>query len=333
MSAPPTRRALLLGLAALALGGCVPPAPNVAPTATGPVGSLRLGLVGTFATMLPFQLGSDGLYAAEGLEVQTLTVAPQAVAQALAAGSLDLAAVSPNYLISLRSAGQEIIGLYAGFNQADYGWYARPEITSWAQLRGRTLGVTSLGGATASLTRYVLRKHGLDPETDVTLVPVSVAGGMVAALKAGQVDAGLLGSPLTWQAEAAGFRRLGTQAEEVAASWPKFLLIARERLLDERADALGAFLRAVVRAIRAIKADRSAAVAALVATYKFEPAIAERAYDELAAGYDERGRLPTAAMPTFWKITIEAGEAPEAWPEERLLDRRFVDSFDRWAPR
>jgi hypothetical protein len=51
------------------------------------------------------------------------------------------------------------------------------------------------------------------------------------------------------------------------------------------------------------------------------------------AGYDERGRLPTRSMPTFWEVAIAAGDATEPWPESKLLDSRFVESFDEWAPR
>jgi hypothetical protein len=60
---------------------------------------------------------------------------------------------------------------------------------------------------------------------------------------------------------------------------------------------------------------------------------AERAYDELMAGFDERGRLPTASMPVFWEIAVAAGEVSEPWPESRFFDRQFVDTFDEWAPR
>jgi hypothetical protein len=46
----------------------------------------------------------------------------------------------------------------------------------------------------------------------------------------------------------------------------------------------------------------------------------------------ERGRLPAAAMPIFWELAVEADEVGEAWPESRFLDRRFIDSFEAWAP-
>ena len=38
-------------------------------------------------------------------------------------------------------------------------------------------------------------------------------------------------------------------------------------------------------------------------------------------------------MPVFWEIAVAAGEVTEPWPESRFFDRRFVDTFDEWAPR
>jgi hypothetical protein len=37
-------------------------------------------------------------------------------------------------------------------------------------------------------------------------------------------------------------------------------------------------------------------------------------------------------MPVFWSIAVAAGEVEAPWPESRFLDRRLIDTFDRWAP-
>jgi hypothetical protein len=88
-----------------------------------------------------------------------------------------------------------------------------------------------------------------------------------------------------------------------------------------------------VRALRLLRADRELGVGLLGRWLKYERAQAERALDESLAGFDERGRLPTASMPVFWDIAVAAGEVGEPWPESRYVDRRFIDTFERWAPR
>jgi hypothetical protein len=65
---------------------------------------------------------------------------------------------------------------------------------------------------------------------------------------------------------------------------------------------------------------------------KFTESDAAGAYDSAVAGMDETGNLPEASMKTFWEVTVQNGDVDKPWPESKYMDRRFVDSFKRWAP-
>ncbi len=95
---------------------------------------------------------------------------------------------------------------------------------------------------------------------------------------------------------------------------------------------LRAFLRAYVRGVRRARADREASVEMLGAWAKYSRADAERAYAETLPTFDERGIPSPRAMAVFWRVMAAIGEASEPWPDARFLDRRFIDSFDDWAP-
>jgi len=66
---------------------------------------------------------------------------------------------------------------------------------------------------------------------------------------------------------------------------------------------------------------------------KYSKEDAERAYDDVINSFNERGTLPTKWMPVFWEIAVASGDVKQAWPESQLLDRRFIDTFDQWAPK
>jgi hypothetical protein len=88
-----------------------------------------------------------------------------------------------------------------------------------------------------------------------------------------------------------------------------------------------------VAAIRLARADRALVIATYMERLKFQKPYAERAYDAILPGYDERGSLPDAkSMEVFWSLQIERGEAKEPWPSERILDDRFIRTFADWAP-
>jgi ABC-type nitrate/sulfonate/bicarbonate transport system substrate-binding protein len=131
----------------------------------------------------------------------------------------------------------------------------------------------------------------------------------------------------------AGFNMLGSQGEEIAPQWPKHVFVAKKKFLDDNPNTVRAILAAHVAAIRLARADRALVVSTYMERLKFQKPYAERAYDAIVPGYDERGSLPDAkSMEVFWSLQIERGEAKEPWPSGRILDDRFIRTFADWAP-
>lgn len=284
-------------------------------------------------TFLPAWLIQEQTAKEEGLEVEVVSFRGDAAsAQALVGGSVDLALQSPNGLINMLSGGQEVVGFYAGFWQTLFWWMADPEIQSWDDVRGKIVGVTTPGSLTDTLTRYALKRNGIDP-SEVNLTNAGSSGEQLEALKAGRLHVSCMVKPLCWQAEADGMTILGKQEDDVAPSWPTHIYQARQAFYDENPNTIRAFLRAHVRAIRLAEENPDIAVDVLARNMKIEESLAQSAYDDVMRGFNIQGELPPDdVMSVFWDITIEAGNATERWENSRLLDRRYVDTFDEWAP-
>ena len=295
---------------------------------------LALGLAVPAASFLPVYVAAARTWKEQGLEVEIVSFRGDAeVSQAMAGGSLDLSLQSFDGLINLINSNQPVQGFYAGFHQADFAWLAQPSIKAWADLKGGTIGVSTFGSLTDQLTRYVLRKHGLKPETDVRIMQAGPSATSIQLLRSGRLLAAIQSAPTKWVAEDLGLTVLGTQEKEIAPQWPKHTFVARPKFLDDHPETMRAFLRAHVAAIRLARADRALAVKVLVDQVKYQPSYAGRAYDENLPAFDERGRLPDEKyMEIFWSIVIAAGTATEPWPAARLMDERFIGTFAQWAP-
>ncbi len=321
---------LAVGNPATAIGGTGGQSPG------GPLERTRLtvGLAVQSLALLPTYLAAEQTGQAEGLDVQLVSFGGGSkLAMALASGSVDLGVMSVSVMIGMVAAGQAVQAFYLTSSHADYAWIARPEIRGWGDMRGRSITITAFGSLTDALTRHVLRRHGLEPGSDVTLVQSGELANGLAALRAGRADAAALTPPFTWYAEERGFRPLGSQVTEIGPAWPRHVLVATERFLAEHPNTLRAYLRAYVRAIRMARGNREAAVQLLMTRLKYERRYAKRAYTEAMTGFDEHGRLPAEAMHTFWEMAVASGEVKQPWPESRFFDRRFVDTFDEWAPK
>jgi len=286
------------------------------------------------ASFLPIYLAADHTWKPQGLEIELTAFRGDAeVSQALIGGSIDFSIQSADGLINMINAGQPVIAFYAGFHQSDYAWLSQPSIKTWDALKGKTAGVSTFGSATDQLTRYALRRHGLVPEKDIQIAQAGPPASIAQALKAERLAIGILAPPMNWIVADQGFNILGSQGDEIAPQWPKHVFVARKKFLDDNPNTVQAILRAQVAAVRLARADRDLVIATYVNRLKFQKIYAERAYDAIVPGYDERGSLPDDKnMAVFWSLQIERGEAKEPWPSSRILDDRFIRTFADWAP-
>jgi NitT/TauT family transport system substrate-binding protein len=333
---PMARKLSRRGFVRAGIGGAAALAARRARAAPGKIEKpkLTLGLAVPAASFLPVYVAAARTWKEQGLEIEIVSFRGDAeVSQAMAGGSLDLSLQSFDGLINLIGSQQPVKGFYAGFHQADFAWLAQPSVKAWADLKGGTIGVSTFGSLTDALTRYVLRKHGLAPETDVRIMQAGPSATSIQMLRSGRLLAAIQSAPTKWMAQDAGLTVLGTQEKEIAPQWPKHTFVARSKFLDDNPETLRAFLRAHVAAIRLARQDRDLAVKVLVDQVKYQPSYAARAYDENMPAFDERGRLPDDTyMDIFWSIVIAAGTAKEAWPASRLMDDRFIGTFAQWAP-
>jgi NitT/TauT family transport system substrate-binding protein len=335
MTAPPlSRRTLLRASAGIGLAAAARAPALAAPAGKPEKSRLTAAIPVDAASFLPVYLAAARTWKEQGLDIELTAFRGDAEAsQALAGGSIDFTVQSADGLINVINAGQPVIGFYAGFHQSDYAWLSQPSIKTWDDLKGKTAGVSTFGSATDQLTRYALERHGLAPEKDVQIVQAGPPASIAQALKANRLAVGILAPPMSWMVADAGFNMLGSQDRDIAPQWPKHVFIAKKQFLDDDPNAVRAILRAHVAAIRLARTDRDLVIATYMDRLKFQKPYAERAYDAILPGYDERGSLPDAAsMRVFWALQIERGEVKEPWPDAKMLDDRFIRTFTDWAP-
>jgi ABC-type nitrate/sulfonate/bicarbonate transport system substrate-binding protein len=104
--------------------------------------------------------------------------------------------------------GKEITFIGAVGNRLDYVLVTVPSVRNAEELKGKRVGVSQLGASPDFIARLGLRQLGLNPDRDVTIVPIGSPGERWAALSAGHVHASLFQPPFTLRARKAGFATL-----------------------------------------------------------------------------------------------------------------------------
>ena len=71
-----------------------------------------------------------------------------------------------------------------------YYLLAHKDVTAPSQLKGKKLGVTTFGSSSDFSLRFALRKLGLDPEKDVTILAIGDTAARTGALNSGVIHGG-----------------------------------------------------------------------------------------------------------------------------------------------
>ena len=164
------------------------PAAPAAAAVTGPVTKISISYPEGGAHLPLFYARDKGIFAKNGLDVtlQGLGGGPVATA-ALQSGEIQIADITGSEVVSADAAGADIIILATLMPVYPYVFEVSQAISSKDDLKGKTIAVRSFGDATDIATRVLLKKEGLDPDKDVTILAVQQEGARMASLMAGQM--------------------------------------------------------------------------------------------------------------------------------------------------
>jgi ABC-type nitrate/sulfonate/bicarbonate transport system substrate-binding protein len=167
-------------------------------------------------------------------------------------GDIELAHSSTPYLIEAVLKGSEAVGVAGEVGTPVYTLVVRPEIRSYADLKGKTIALSVAADTISITTRKLLAMNGVQ---DGQFQVKQLVGTPVryACLKSGECAGVPLGQPNDIEAVKAGFRRLGDSTEAVG-NFQFQLIVARRAYAAANRDKMVPFVRAVADAFRFIRA-------------------------------------------------------------------------------
>jgi len=219
----------------------------------------------------------EGYFVREGLDFSMLPVpgGGEKLIAALHDGTVDISHVATPFLIQAALAGSDAVAIAAEFNNPIYSLVAKPENRTYADLKGKLIGVAAETGSITIAIRKLLALNGLGRE-DFRTRFVDGTPERLSCLTAGDCDAVPLGQPQDFVAMRRGFRLLGLSTEAV----PEYLYTvtaARRSWADANKDAIVRYVRALSSAFRFIRdpAKRDQLIRTIVDTTGFAEANAK----------------------------------------------------------
>lgn len=184
---------------------------------------------------MPFWIAiEEKLFQKYGLEIAPLFISggSSAIVPAMTSGQFDIGAVGGGAVVLNRFSGGDLITIGAQTGVYTTDCFAKPEIKSIRDLKGKTIAVTRFGTSTHFAGLSMLHLGGLKP-TDVVFIQIGGSSEAIAGLSSGRVDAAMLGYPASEVALKKGFRQLTVLAKGEDGAFPTTAIAARESWLKD----------------------------------------------------------------------------------------------------
>lgn len=218
---------------------------------------LRAGTIFS-ATQAPLWAAKEGRYF-EKYGIRNLEVIQfsggQPVTRALIGGDIQISTTGGAAVVNARLKGADPVIIARTVGVFPYTLYVGKEIRDAAELKGKKLAVSTVGGSGYVAAQYALRKLGLDPDKDVAMLQVGDFGTRLASLAAGTVQGTLLLPPFTLRAKELGLRPLYDLVGS-GIRYPINQITARQSFVKSQRETVKNFMKGFIAGLARFRTDR-----------------------------------------------------------------------------
>jgi len=267
-----------------------------------------------------------GIWKSEGLNLQIMSFRGDAVLQqALTSGSVDFGLGSgPALGFHVKGADATAVAVIAG--APDNMGLCLPvdsSIHSLQDLKGRRIGITTVGSLTDWLVRELSRRQGWGSD-GIHALAIGPSTASVAATKAGNVDGfvGELAGCLQLQQE--GRYRLALNFGDQIKDFYTHVLFARNDLITQKPDLVRRTLRAWFKTVAYMRAHKDQAIGPVQQIMGLSPQVASQTYDVEMPMMSSDGAFDAKTLQTVAESLQELDILPTVPPITAQYDGRFV---------
>jgi ABC-type nitrate/sulfonate/bicarbonate transport system substrate-binding protein len=325
-------------LGSLALTGAVHCAQAQEPA---PV-TVRVGTSYPSTETMPIYVAREqGYFREERLAVELISLATgDKIAYAILGGSIDIARYTPDWIIrAIEKGGSKLKIVLGSSNSLIFSLVAANEAKSYADLKGKRIGVSTIAAADASLVIKMLAARGLN-KGEYSLIQAGSSPERAAALRAGSLAATLLTPPIDQRIiDEGGFHRLD-RSTDVIKRYAWGAEAVREDWARTNRSTLVAYMRAWIKASRWQRdpANKEDVIRILAREAKVDDHYARGMYDlyygpnSISPGKD--GELDLVGYQALLNDMVERGQidGPAAPPPEKFVDPAYWEEARKSLP-
>jgi ABC-type nitrate/sulfonate/bicarbonate transport system substrate-binding protein len=196
-----------------------------------------------------------GYFDRNGLDVDPRLIESSLSVGALLSGQVQLAQVGGSEALAAAVEGGDLKVLATMAPTYAFKLEVASDIKTAQDLRGKKVGVSRVGSSSDTVTRIGLRKLGLDPDKDVSIVQVGSNQARTAAMFSGAIQASMTLPPDNLNMEDRGFHVLIDMADSGVPTNDNTLVAQGAWLAGHKAEAQK-YVDSIVQVIARLKKDK-----------------------------------------------------------------------------
>lgn len=269
-----------------------------------------------------------GIFEAEGLDLSVKVVfgGPE-IAAAYESGELRIGEMGSPPAINAIAAGKPFTIIGSGCRQRAHMYLGvRKGIGSFEQLKGKKLGLLGIGSCPDWIMRKMLIKHGLEPDKDVTFVPLlGEYPRIIEIMEEGRIDACLASEPNLSIGEERGVLDVWAAGfdDPYLPDYQWIVRVARTDLVESDPELVATVLRGCRRSAHYAAQHVDEWVAFAARQYRTSERAARRAVERELPHFQLDCRIDVSGLQKAVDMQYELGGIARPMKAEDFTDLRF----------
>jgi NitT/TauT family transport system substrate-binding protein len=315
-----SRRRFLLSASGAAVAGAL--APAVRAQASVKIGTAVLG---DYALAGPFIVAVEkGFFRMENLNVEFVPFqgGPNLV-KAVIAGEVLLGAAGSTDILVFREAGMPLKMVATHTEGNHFTFNVAPDVSNVAELKGKSIGVTSVGATTWVFARMVAKAQGWDADRDVKIVGLGGLNAQLAALARKEIHAFVWGDGGA-VTQLAGKSKVLMRLDKVTPRWISQVQYVSEDGIKKQGDDIRKAMKGIFSAIKFMTEHTSDAAEIVAKKIGWSPEAVLAAHKISGGLMSHDGTVSMEALRSMQDTLLEYAVIKKRLPVEEHVAREFA---------
>ncbi len=204
---------------------------------------------------------------------------------------------------------------------------------SWEDVKGKTIIPGRKGGVPFMTLQYVLRKNGINPETDVILDDSIKFDLMAGAFASGDADYVTLFEPTASMTEKEGKGYIVASVGEAAGDIPYTAYFAKKSYIEKNEEIIQKFTEAIYEGQKWVKEHTAKEIAEVIQSFFPDTSVemlesAVQTYKDIEA-WNETPELKEESFERLQEVMTQAGELTQKVPFDKIVNNKYAENLEK----